>query len=91
VQLSVVYGRELDGEVTTFGTTGYTYKSTFLLYDRKTDSMWYPYKPGEMNAMSGPVAGKALPYLGTPERMSLADWRKKHSDSLVLIGDTPQE
>jgi len=86
VQLSVVYGREIDGEVTTFGTTGYTYNDTFLLYDRKTQSMWYPHKPGEMNALSGPSAGSALPYLVEPKRMSLADWREKHPHSLVLVG-----
>jgi len=85
VKLSVVYGREIDGEVITFGTTGYTYKDTFLLYDRKTESMWYPYKSNEMNALSGPFAGSVLPYLAEPVRMSLADWRSKHSDSLVLV------
>ena len=49
MQLSVVYGREIDGELTTFGTTGYTYKNTFLLYDRATESMWYPLKKGEFS------------------------------------------
>jgi len=86
VQLSVVYGREINGEVTTFGTTGYTYKNTFLLYDRKTESMWYPYQSDEMNALSGQCAGSALPFLGKPEPMPVADWRKKHPGSLVLVG-----
>ena len=81
----MVYGREIDGEVTTFGTTGYTYKRTFVLYDRKPESVWYPHKPGEMNAVSGPAAGNALPYLAEPDKMPLADWRKKHADSLVLV------
>jgi len=86
VQLSVVYGREIDGKVTTFGTTGYTYNRTFLLYDRKTESMWYPYQAGEINALSGPYRGSVLPYLAEPDRMSLAEWRSKHPDSLVLVG-----
>ena len=86
MQLSVVYGREVDGEVTTFGTTGYTHKNTFVLYDRKTESVWYPNKPGEMNAVSGTCAGSALPYVGEPERMSLGQWRQQHSASLVLVG-----
>jgi hypothetical protein len=83
--LSVVYGREIDGEVVTFGTTGYTYQRTFVLYDRKTESAWFPQKPDEMNALSGPYAGKALPFLETPAPVRLADWRDKHFDSLVLV------
>ena len=85
MQLSVVYGREIDGSTTTFGTTGYTHKNTFLLYDRKTESVWYPLKPGQMNAVSGKLAGKALPLLGDPKRMRLSEWRALHPASLVLV------
>ena len=85
--MSVVYGREIDGEVTTFGTTGYTYKQTFVLYDRKTESLWYPYRRQEMNALSGTQAGSALPFLDEPDKMTLSDWRLEHPDSLVLVGD----
>jgi hypothetical protein len=81
----VVYGREIDGEVTTFGTTGYTYRRTFLLYDRKTDSIWYPHKPGKMNAISGQCSGNALSFLAQPTPMPLIKWREKHPKSLVLV------
>ena len=87
MQLSVVYGREIDGEVTTFGTTGYTYKQTFVLYDRKTESLWYPYRRQEMNALSGAQAGNALAFLDEPDKLPLSDWRQEHPDSLVLVGD----
>lgn len=86
MQLSVVYGRELDGEVTTFGTTGYTYNNTFLIYDRKTESVWYPHKPSEMNAISGLSTGSALPFLAEPDPLPLAEWRQSHPNSLVLVG-----
>jgi hypothetical protein len=85
VQLSVVYGREIDGKITTFGTTGYTYRSTFLLYDRQTQSIWYPYQPGKMNALCSQRAGNTLPFLAKPEPMPLAKWQEKHADSLVLV------
>lgn len=81
----MVYGREIDGKVTTFGTTGYTYRNTFVLYDRQTESVWFPYKPKEMNALSGQYAGNALPFLAEPELVPLADWRKNHPSSLVLV------
>ncbi len=83
--MSVVYGREIDGKITTFGTTGYTYNNTFVLYDRATESVWYPYQPNEMNAVSGPIAGNALPFLAQPKPVSLADWRRQYPESLVLI------
>ena len=70
----------------TFGTTGYTHKRTFLLYDRRTESVWYPLESGEMNAIGGELAGRALPFLGEPSRVSLAEWRREHADSLVLVG-----
>ena len=76
----------MDGEATTFGTTGYTYNQTFVLYDRKTDSVWFPYRHGEMNAVSGSCAGKSLPFLAEPDLVTLAAWRSQHPDSLVLIG-----
>ena len=83
----MVYGREIDGEVVTFGLTGYTHGQTFLLYDRMSQSVWHPHKPGEINAVSGKLAGKALPYLAEPTRMPLAQWREAHPDSLVLVGN----
>ena len=85
VELSVVYGREIDGEEVTFGTTGYTMNSTFVLYDRKTESIWYPMSPQTMDATSGPYKGKSIAYEIKPKRMSLDDWRAKHPDTLVLI------
>ena len=85
MQLSVVYGREIDGETTTFGTTGYTYRNTFLLYDRATESMWYPQVEGEFNAISGRLKGRALPFLAQPKVMSLGEWLELHPDSKVLI------
>jgi len=85
VQLPVVYGREIDGERTTFGTTGYTYKNTFLLYDRATESVWYPLQKGEFNALSGKLKGKALPYMAEPEIMLLGKWRKLHPHTVILI------
>jgi len=87
VQLSVVYGREIDGKATSFGTTGYTYNNTFLLYDRSTDSVWYPQESKQMNAVSGSNQGHSLPFLAEPTPQPLAEWHESHPDSLVLIGN----
>ena len=34
--------RDFDGEPVQFGTTGYTMDRIFVLYDRASDSIWYP-------------------------------------------------
>ena len=85
MSLAAVCSREIDGEVVTFGTTGFTYDRTFVLYDRKTESVWYPYKSNELNALSGHYAGKALPWLSKTAPVTLADWRDEHADTLVLV------
>ena len=85
MQLSVVYGLEIDGELTTFGTTGYTYKNRFLLYDRATESVWYPLQKGEFNALSCKLQGKALPYIAEPEIVSLGESRTLYPRTVVLI------
>ena len=36
-----MYSRELDGKELTLRASGWTYKNTFVLYDRQTESLWY--------------------------------------------------
>ena len=36
-----MYSREIDGEVLTLGSSGWTYAYTFVLYDHQTESLWY--------------------------------------------------
>ncbi len=83
----MVYGREIDGQATTFGTTGYTYQSVFVLYDRATGSIWYPLGDGAFDAISGPRRGDKLPFLGKPPVVPLAEWRAKYPDTDVLLDD----
>jgi hypothetical protein len=35
-----VYSAKIDGEPTTFGTSGLLYRSNKLMYDRNTESLW---------------------------------------------------
>ena len=48
MDLAAVYSRELDGQVLTLAPSGWTYKRTFVLYDRETGTLWYPEKGGLM-------------------------------------------
>ena len=35
-----MYSAKIDGEPTTFGTSGLLYRSNKLMYDRKTNTLW---------------------------------------------------
>lgn len=48
MDLAAVYSREIDGKALTLVPSGWTYDRTFVLYDRQTNSLWYPYKEGLM-------------------------------------------
>ncbi len=90
MSLSVVYGREVGGRTTTFGTSGYTYDNTFVLYDRATESLWYPLDDRGLTAVSGPEKGQRIAFSAKPARMKLGAWRRLHPRTDVLLGDRSQ-
>ncbi len=77
--------RELDGRAVEFGTTGYTMDSVFVLYDRDSDSVWYPLSDGTMDAVAGNRRGQSVPFLDKPAPRTLANWIERHPDSTVLL------
>lgn len=82
-----MYGREVNGKATTFGTTGYTFNDIFVLYDRQTESIWYPLNDGVFDAISGPGRGSQIPFIDKPPIASLSEWRREHPDTEVLLDD----
>lgn len=80
-----MYRREVDGQVAEFGTTGYTMNHVFVLYDRVTESVWYPLNDGTLDAVSGPEKGRQIPLLAEPGKMRLSAWQKLHPDTKVLL------
>jgi len=80
----VVYGRQIDGTPVTFGTSGYTMQSVFVLYDRATESLWYPTSAASLEATSGPHRGRTIPFLDKPRPMPLGEWRGLHQRTRVL-------
>ena len=59
--------------------------NVFVLYDRNTDSLWYPLSDHSFNAVSGPNKGKSLEYLAKPKIMRLHEWRSQNLKSVVLL------
>jgi Protein of unknown function (DUF3179) len=75
-----VFERTLDGNVTTFGTTGWLRHSNLLMYDRTTESWWQQFT-GE--AVFGQYAGARLKRL--PARIeSFARFRARYPQGEVL-------
>lgn len=89
-KLSVVCGREKDGQVDQFGVSGYVYKNVFLVFDRRTESLWYPLDDKGWTAVSGPRKGEVIPSTAKPPIVTLGEWRKRHPNTKVLLGSRRQ-
>jgi len=77
-----VYGREVDGEVLSFGHSGILYGNSFVMYDRKTESLWV-HVTGR--AESGPMKGKRLTFF--PSTVTTwSQWKAAHPHTRVLPG-----
>jgi len=76
-----VYSRELDGKTLTLAPSGWTYDNTFVLYDKETESLWYPNKKGLMS-IQGVYFKKLLPKLKSVDTR-WNKWHKKHPDTKV--------
>jgi membrane-associated protease RseP (regulator of RpoE activity) len=77
--------RNLDGKQVQFGTTGYTMDRIFVLYDRTSDSIWYPLGDRTFDAVAGDRRGDSIPFLDKPSPQPLADWLAQHPDSQILL------
>ena len=83
-----MYSAKIDGEPTTFGTSGFLYRSNKLMYDRLTNSLW-------SSLVGRPVIGE----LATRDDLVLdyfpvslttwAEWLAEHPDTTVVSNETP--
>ena len=81
----MVYSREIEGERIEFGTSGFTMDNVFVLYDRQSESVWYPLTDATMDAVSGTRKGTSIPFLAEPNPVPLSDWLKNHPNTKVLL------
>lgn len=83
----MVHGRTTkDGTIDEFGTSGYVYKNVFIIFDRRTQSLWYPLDKKGWTAVSGPRRGEQIPFIEEAPVVPLGEWRKKHPGTKVLLG-----
>ncbi|MBT4099665.1 MAG: DUF3179 domain-containing protein [Gemmatimonadetes bacterium] len=79
-----MYSREIDGETLTLSASGWTYKSTFVLFDYETESLWYHLEGTDgLTGISGVYADRFLPeFESTTTRWNR--WVSEHPDSGIL-------
>ena len=82
----MVYGRTKDGKIDEFGVSGYVYKDVFLIFDRRTESLWYRLEESKWTAISGQRKGETIPFLEQPPVLPLGEWRRQHPKTVVLLG-----
>lgn len=80
----IVFNRELDGAILSFGNTGSLYESAMVLYDRETESDW-----ANVNgtAITGELTGKKLEVLPAT-MLTFSDIRENYPDTLILSFNT---
>lgn len=83
----MVHGRTNGGRTDEFGVSGYVYRNTFIIFDRATESLWYPLDDTQWTAIAGPRQGEVIPFIEEPGVMSLGNWRKLFPETVVLLGD----
>jgi hypothetical protein len=82
-------GRGPGGEVYTFGSSGFLYRSNKLMYDRQTDTLWNQLTG---RPVLGELAGRDLELKTIPVVLtSWKRWRESHPETVVLSLDTGYE
>lgn len=77
-----MYSRRIDGKTLTLSPSGWTYRNTFVLYDRETGTLWYPYSKGLMG-IQGKYFRRWLPKL-TSDDTTWEEWKSRHPASRIL-------
>jgi hypothetical protein len=80
----IVYDRNLDGRLLTFGNTGALYESDLVMYDRDTNSFWWQ-TAGE--AIVGTLTGQRLAVLPAVTT-TWGQWKEIHPQTLILSRET---
>ena len=83
-----MYSAKIDGQPTTFGTSGFLYRSNKLMYDRKTNSLWSSLvgEPviGELAERDEIIKLDFFPVALT----TWGEWVEENPDTKVLSPDT---
>ena len=77
-----MYSREIDGRSLTLVPSGWTYKRTFVLYDKETGSLWFPDNKGLLS-IQGEYFQQRLPEVLSEDTV-WSEWVEEHPESKIL-------
>lgn len=81
-----MYSAKIDGEPTTFGTSGMLYRSNKVMYDRLTETLWSQLR-GE--PILGELVGSGIKLEYFPVALTTwGEWLAEHPDTKVQSRDT---
>jgi hypothetical protein len=66
----------------TLAPSGWTYDDTFVLYDRESGTLWYPYRRG-LKAIQGKYFGRWLEKLPSDDT-TWKKWHVRHPGSNIM-------
>ena len=82
----IVYSAKINGEPTTFGTSGMLYRSNKVMYDRLTETLWNQLR-GE--PMVGELVGSGIKLEYFPVALTTwGEWLAEHPDTKVQSRET---
>jgi hypothetical protein len=81
---AVSYRREVNGQITTFGTSGRLYASALIMYDRATESLWTHF---DGRAVVGALTGQSLDPISSP-LLAWSDFKGSFPGAVVLDRDS---
>jgi hypothetical protein len=84
---AVAVDRRVEDRTLTFGTSGLLYRSSLIMYDRQTESLWSHFTG---QAIAGVLTATELRSYPVAT-VSWADWREANPDGLVLSRETGSE
>ena len=79
-----MYSREIDGQVLTLSASGWTYFTTFVLFDYETESLWYHLEGTDgLTCIAGFYADKTLEEFPS-YRIRWSAWLEMHPDTKYM-------
>ncbi len=81
---AVAYDRNVGDRVLDFGTSGMLYRSSLVMYDRQTESLWTHF---DGQAVVGALTGARLEIIPM-STVSWGDWKAANPDGTVLTRET---
>jgi len=91
VGLAAVYSPLTDDQTLTLAPSGWTYHETngagvslFVLYDKETGTLWYPFDDKGMRGIAGPLQDVLLTEIQKMSPTSFENWKSQHPTTFYV-------